>query len=102
METPDKWIIIKITKDDTTIYKVLAGWSGGYLDGQSWRLNSGIVKVETQENHYLFHGHSGSVYKCSKKGYGTNNIMNSIVTDLLNNKNVEILGNRDFSKLLGE
>ena len=63
---PDNWVIIEITVDDETYYKVLAGWSGGYLDGDSWRMNSGIVSVEEDDEYYYFKGFSGSVYKCRK------------------------------------
>lgn len=68
--TPDNWVIIKMSKDDDIFYKVLAGWSGGYLDGDSWRLNSGITKIEEKKDSYLFYGYSGSVYECRKGGYG--------------------------------
>lgn len=64
--TPDNWVIVKITRPEGVLYKVLAGWSGGYLDGDSWRLNSGIVRAEVEDDYILFHGHSGSVYKCHK------------------------------------
>ncbi len=67
--TPNSWVIIKISGvEDKPCYKVLAGWSGGYLDGDSWQLNSGIVKVEFDEEYYSFTGSSGSVYKCYKGG----------------------------------
>jgi len=66
MYTPDNWVILKINYDTKIFYKILAGWSGGYLDGDSWRMNSGITKVEVDGNYYLFHGSSGSVYKCHK------------------------------------
>jgi len=102
MYTPDKWVVVKLTKNSKTIFKVLAGWSGSYLDGQSWRMNSGISKIETTDNHYLFYGHSGSVYKCSKNGYGTNNIMNGIISQLLEIEGFEVLEDQDFSKLLEE
>jgi hypothetical protein len=46
--TCDNWVVIKMKGDDTH-YRVLAGWSGGYLDGDSWRMNSGITKVEELE-----------------------------------------------------
>jgi hypothetical protein len=67
---PDNWIVLKIHSDDLTVYKVLGGWSGGYLDGDSWRMNSGISKVEVEGDHYLFRGYSGSTYKCHKGTYG--------------------------------
>jgi hypothetical protein len=67
---PDNWVVIKITKPDMTYYKVLGGWSGSYLTGNSWRLNSGIVKVTEDENYYNFFGSSGFCYQCNKDSYG--------------------------------
>ena len=66
MNIPDNWIILKIEVQEETYYKVLAGWSGGYLDGDSWKLNSGIVEVKETDDYYDIIGHSGSVYRCSK------------------------------------
>ncbi len=64
---PDNWVIVAIEQDDgTTFHKVLGGWSGGYLDGNTWRMNSGIDRVTTNEGHYQVHGYSGSVYKLRK------------------------------------
>ena len=68
MHEPDNWVLIKISvKDDEPFYKVLVGWSGGYLSGDSWRMNSGITKVEEDGDCYLFSGVSGSMYKCHKE-----------------------------------
>jgi hypothetical protein len=67
--TPDSWELVKITGTDPH-YRVFGSWSGGYLDGDSWRLNSGIVMVEEEDDYYLFHGHTGSVYQCHKETYG--------------------------------
>jgi|TARA_R110002096_G_scaffold135901_4_gene288084 hypothetical protein len=63
---PDSWVVLKVKEGKGTFpfYKVLAGWSGGYLDGDSWRMNSGITKVEIYGEHYIFHGESGSEYWC--------------------------------------
>ena len=69
--TPDNWVVLKIKegKYDRGFYKVLAGWSGGYLDGDSWRMNSGITRVEKDGDYYEFYGSSGSCYRCHEKGY---------------------------------
>tara|TARA_B110000902_G_C14102364_1_gene511165 strand:- start:188 stop:520 length:333 start_codon:yes stop_codon:yes gene_type:complete len=67
--TPDNWVVVKITKKGETFYKVLAGWSGGYLHGDSWRINSGVTEVKIEDGYYLFFGYSGSVYKCHKDSY---------------------------------
>jgi hypothetical protein len=65
---PDNWVIIKLKGSDPH-YRVLAGWSGGYTQGSSWQLNSGITRVEETENEYLFYGSSGSCYVCGKSSY---------------------------------
>ena len=75
-ETPEQWVIIRIpTEDniDVPYYKVFAGWRGGYLDGDRWRLNSGITRVEEDDEYYYFYGYSGSCYKCHKNAYGLKN-----------------------------
>ena len=66
-ETPERWVILKLPNNN---YKVFGTWSGGHLDGDRWKLNSGIDKVEQDENFYYFIGFSGSCYKCHKKTYG--------------------------------
>ena len=67
--TPDNWVVIKINGDDPH-YRVLAGWSGGYTTGDSWKLNSGITEVDENGKSYSFKGSSGSVYTCGKDSYG--------------------------------
>ena len=67
---PDSWVVIKMTTKNETFYKVLGGWSGGYLNGDSWRLNSGVEKIERVEDKLHFYGASGSVYICDPKSYG--------------------------------
>jgi hypothetical protein len=67
---PDNWVVLKMVYKDKTFYKLLAGWSGGYLNGDSWKLNSGIEKVELDNDRYKFYGSSDSVYSCHKDGYG--------------------------------
>ena len=65
--TPDVWVIVKITpKDAAPIYRVLAGWYGGYLNGDSWKMNSGITEFKEGEKTIEFGGYSGSSYHCHK------------------------------------
>lgn len=64
---PDNWVVLKINHEEETLYKVLAGWSGGYLHGSSWRMNSGITEMEEDEEYYYFYGSSGSCYQCHKE-----------------------------------
>jgi len=69
---PDNWVVLKIKEGKGTFpfYKVLAGWSGGYTQGDSWRINSGITEVKDEGDYYKFYGNSGSCYLCHKEGYG--------------------------------
>ena len=65
--TPDSWIIVKIQSENYgTIYKVLAGWSGSYLYGASWKLSSGIVTFEDKGEYYESLQDSGSTYMLYK------------------------------------
>lgn len=66
---PDKWVILKLVSDKT-VYKVLAGNTGGYLDSDTWRLSSGLERIEEEGDFYIMHNYSGSVYRCHKKSEG--------------------------------
>jgi hypothetical protein len=94
---PDRWVVLKITDNDKVGYKVMGGWYGGYLDSDSWRINSGISKVELDGDTYKFYGYSGSIYLCHKDSYGTTMLMSSVLPD---SNNVEILPDSDFTTLL--
>ena len=65
---PDDWVVLKLPNNQG--YKIFGQWVGGYLNGDNWRLNSGITKVEEHDDFYLFYGVSNSVYECHKKNYG--------------------------------
>ena len=65
---PDNWVVVKNPTDGHM--RVLAGWSGGYMQGDSWRMNSGITKCEEAEDTSKINGSSGSVYSCNKSSYG--------------------------------
>lgn len=77
--TPDRWVMLKFNDGDNSTYKVLAGWGGSYLHGQSWKLNSGVTKISEDGSCYLFEGYSGSVYRCHKNSYGTVGISASML-----------------------
>ena len=94
-EIPERWVILKLPNNN---YKVFGTWAGGYLDGDRWKLNSGISEVEQDENFYYFIGFSGSCYKCHKKVYGTATsyglgILNKIIEQ--GNGQVELMNDVD-------
>lgn len=62
------WVAINITSPEYgDIYKLLLGWYGSYATGDSWKINSGIVKVEDAGDYWKVFGESGSVYTCYKE-----------------------------------
>jgi hypothetical protein len=73
MYRPEQWVLIKITGTDPH-YRVFGSWRGGFATSDEWRLNSGIVRVEEDNDFYYFYGHSGSCYQCYKKSYGTDHM----------------------------
>jgi hypothetical protein len=68
MYTPDGWVIVYISDgiDGNYTHRVFASWYGGYLNGDSWRMSSGIVKITDNGDHWSIDNHSGSVYNCAK------------------------------------
>lgn len=102
---PDKWVMLKFTHPNKIIYKILASWYGGYTQGNSWQLNSGITRIEEDGDVYLFHGASGSVYHCHKKTYGMHAYSMGILSNFqkdIENSNVTLdlmPEDTDFMKL---
>ena len=84
--TPDAWVLIK-TPD---CVKVLAGWKGGYLNGDEWRLSSGVTKIEDADNCWKMTNHSGSIYYCVKHLSGVMSIMADTYKTLTDNGCIEI------------
>lgn len=97
MVTPDNWIIIKLPEDKG--HKILAGWSGGYLHGNSWRLNSGIESYEEHDDYIDFKGYSGSIYRCFKSRETVRfNVMG--VLNTLIEHGAEQIDYEDFKKIV--
>lgn len=83
MNTPDRWVVVTITSEEFgAVDKVFCGNYGGYLGSDTWRLNSGIAKVEETEEAFIFTGISGSIYKCYKASYGMSGYTASVYDGL--------------------
>jgi len=67
---PDNWVVVELPEPNKGEYKVIGGWSGGYLDGDYWRVNSGIKDIEVFDDYYIVHGYSSSTYKLFKDREG--------------------------------
>jgi hypothetical protein len=85
--SPDNWVLVKITGTHPH-YRVFCTWRGGYLSGDAWRMNSGVVGVTEDQEHYYFQGHSGSLYTCHKHTYGwLGSYGNSVLCDYVDKSN---------------
>ena len=73
------WVILEITYEGDTYYKVLSQVGIGLND---WRINSGITEVKQDDYYYYFFGSSGSCYKCSKAAEGLSRTTNSLFTKI--------------------
>lgn len=83
VHTPDSFVIFSLDVTDVMpdrpiMHKLLAGWSGGYLDGDAWRINSGITYTEFNSpeledvlagDHISVYGSSGSRYDVRMSRY---------------------------------
>jgi len=67
---PDRWVVVEATIDEVIERRIVAGWSGGYLDTEHWRISSMIVNFSDNDDHYLFDNESGSRYICYKNRFG--------------------------------
>lgn len=77
--TPDKWVLLDITSANyPPITRILAGWSGGYLDGDEWRASSGITHITEYDDRYEVDNYSGSRYICYKNSYGMTAYMSTV------------------------
>lgn len=81
--TPDRWLVVSITENTKTHYRVFGSWGGGYLNGDSWKLNSGITKATFVDGVYHFEGSSGSVYECRETSYGSTGYGYGVITNMI-------------------
>lgn len=100
---PDVWVLVEFsgTKVPKIYQRVLAGWYGGYLGGDSWKLSSGVADVVEHSTHYDIYNESGSVYRCYKtceqlSNY-TQNIYNLYAADNCEDYKMQVitLGTKD-------
>lgn len=92
--TPDRWVIIECSYDNSITYKILAGWYGGFAGSNSWKLSSGIVEVVTTDYGYDFLNQSGSTYKCVERYSGlsllTASIHESMIKQASEDANIKV------------
>lgn len=77
--TPDKWVVLTLKYKGKDYRKVFAGWRGGYAQGDSWKLSSGVVSEEEFPNRIEYTNYSGSVYVCYLERRGLSAYMATVL-----------------------
>ena len=95
--TPDKWVVIEIAMDNTTVQRILSSWYGGWSGSDSWRLSSGITGVEELEDSYIIRNESGSVYTCFKGRYGMSAYAMGILEDFKKQASITMVEKYDHT-----
>ena len=103
---PDRWLMVKLTNYKNEVhYRVFATWGGGYLNGDSWKLNSGVISLRETKDNFYFEGSSGSTYICNKKSYGSTGygfgVLSGLITRSLEQGTIieELPEETDFTSL---
>ena len=70
--SPNSWVIIEVNHEGEQFQKILSGWSGGYLDGDAWRMSSRIkeMNINIDQDYITVETDSGSVYNLRKEYQG--------------------------------
>lgn len=90
--TPDAWVILRIQAGEQIIHKVMGGWYGGFANPDTWRLNSGITRIEQDDKGgYRIHGYSGSVYEVHKDTQRATLLMGQVIEGLRQQADVQIV-----------
>lgn len=97
--TPDGWAFLLINNE---IVKVFSSWSGGFAQGDSWKLNSGSESIVEKKDYYLVYGFSGSLYKLSKSGGHINHYCRGILNKILEQDIVKIITVEEAIEFLKE
>lgn len=62
---------------------MFGSWSGSYIHGDSWQMNSGVVDVKENGDGYDVIGSSGSIYYCHSLRYGVNSYGHGVLNDFV-------------------
>lgn len=105
--TPDTYQFIHLSSDQDTdvIVKLFAVWVGGYLAGDSWKLNSGVTKIVKEDDVFHVHGYSGSVYTISSEqapmtSYGSDILSKILDSGARQGIKVELISLEDALKVV--
>lgn len=71
--TPDRFVLLKISHEDKSVIRILSSWYGGYLGGNAWLCSTPIKDVKrVSSNIFYITTESGSTYSINTNGIGMN------------------------------
>jgi hypothetical protein len=71
------------SKEFGVVDKILASFYGGYTQGNSWKLSSGIISVEYADGVYTIPQTSGSTYICYENSERLAGMAKGVYNDFL-------------------
>jgi hypothetical protein len=86
--TPDAWVILEIQDPIHPGYpprqKILSGWSGSYMYGDSWRMSSPVkqLNIKINQDFFTVDTESGSRYNLWKSRQGLRMSISGIYNEL--------------------
>ena len=97
--TPDNWVIVKSYEENDVekqnpYYRMVCSWQGGYLDGDYWQINSGVVRAEEHEDmpgRLKFYTRSGACYDVYADHYRRTPTMGEVIGRLETYFNEELV-----------
>lgn len=89
---PDAWVIVELsgTEVKDRYHRILAGWYGGYVGTDHWKLSSGVTRIFDKETYWEIHNESGSIYNCGKACERTTALTASTFANLVTKNSDEI------------
>lgn len=60
--TPDSWVLLEVNHEGEQFQKILSGWGGSYLYGDSWRISSHVKQIDIASEVIKVYTESGSCY----------------------------------------
>lgn len=85
---PDAWVIVELGPQETRYHRVLGGWYGGFAGSDSWRLSSGITRIEKEAEVWKIYNESGSIYYCHERCERTTGLMDNVLNNLIANESL--------------
>ena len=83
METPDRWVILKVKQAEKDEFKVvLAGWNGSYTGSDSWKRSSPIKDIVEDDEKFTATTSSGNQYVLHKSRRGWTSMMGQVYNNM--------------------